>query len=123
MAAADAPYEHLPMELGPPYYTRREGITSNPYGHTEIFLIRLVLRRWPTYATTHIPTVFRQLAAASAPTEPFPWRYGRHIAPSESKSTLLHKGMGRLCWIWLVLGFQRYPYADFCLRGIISIRR
>ncbi len=27
-----------------------------------------------------------------------------------------HMGMGRLCWIWLILGWG-YPYADICLVG------
>jgi hypothetical protein len=49
MAAADARFDHLPMELRPPYYTYREEITSASYGYKEIILIRLDLRRRPTY--------------------------------------------------------------------------
>ena len=60
MAADNASYAHLPMELRPPYHTNREEIIPISSGYREVFLIRPVLHRHPTYATTHIPTVFRQ---------------------------------------------------------------
>ena len=130
MAAADAPYEHLPMELRPPCYTYREEITSASYGYNEKNLIRLVLHRPPAAHLRYclvLHTYQRHFAnhgLRRRPTEPFPWRYGPDITPIERKSTLIHKGsMGHLCWICLVLGFRRYPYTDFCLRGSANSHR
>ena len=61
MAAADAPFDHLPMELRPPYHTHRLEITLLQSNTIVVFFLRLVLRRRPTYAITQKPTISRPL--------------------------------------------------------------
>ena len=80
-----------------------------------VLLIWLVLRPRSTYATTHIATVFRQ---------PCPHRRrpmhlllpspGHRTTPFGGESSIIHMDMGRLCWIWLILGW-RYHYNDIYL--------
>jgi hypothetical protein len=74
MASAAAPHHRLPMELRSPYYTYREPIACTSFGCSDICLLRLVLRRRPTYANAHIllttPTV--TMAAADAPFDHLP---------------------------------------------------
>ena len=57
MAAADAPFDHLPTELRTLYHTHRLEITLLQSDTIAVFFPRLVLRRWPTYAPSceHIP--------------------------------------------------------------------
>jgi hypothetical protein len=57
MAAAEAPYDHLPVELRPPNRTQSLEITPNSYVYSELFLMRLVLCRGPTYAIAHNPMI------------------------------------------------------------------
>ncbi len=61
MAAADSPYQHLPMELRPPYHTHRLEITLLQSDTIVVFFLRLVLWRRPTYAITQKPTISRPL--------------------------------------------------------------
>ena len=49
MAAADAPFVHLPTELRTLYHTHRLEITLLQSDTIAVFFPRLVLRRWPTY--------------------------------------------------------------------------
>jgi hypothetical protein len=51
VAVADAQYEHLPMELWPQYCTKRVATPPASCGYTEIFFLRMVLRRLLTSAS------------------------------------------------------------------------
>ena len=72
MAAADGPYyDPLPIELRPPYYTNREQITHTSNGYSDIFLIWLVVRQQPAYASlryyTQTNDIAPTMAAAAVP--------------------------------------------------------
>ena len=71
MAAANGPYDPLPIELQPPYYTNREQITHTSNGYSDVFLIWLVLRRQPAYASlryyTQTNDIAPTMAAAAVP--------------------------------------------------------
>ena len=91
MAAADASFDHLPMELRPPYCTHRLEITLLRSDTIVIFFLPLVLRRQPTYAITQKPTISRPLWPPPMPHMTiFPWRYGHDITPRESLSHLIN---------------------------------
>ena len=62
MAAADGPYDPLPIELRPPYYTNREQITHTSNGYSDIFLRWLVVRQQPAYASLRYYTQTNDIA-------------------------------------------------------------
>ena len=99
------------MELRPPYYTNREQITHTSNGYSDIFLIRLVLRRQPAYAITHKPTISRQpWPPPPSPTQPFRQHPGHESTPNDSHSPILRYYGGRFS-IFRLVPERRSSYA------------
>ena len=104
MAVAFAQYEHLPTELWPQYCTKRVATPSASCGYTEIFFLRLVLRRLLTSASASaLFTNYMTINDAAATHDNVPWSYGHDITPRESISPLLYTTTIRLFFLRLVL--------------------
>ena len=105
------PYGSLPMQIRPRYYTHRVEMVHTSYGNNDVFLIRLVLRRWPTYANTPKPTISPPpWPPPTPPTEHFPSSYGPATEPIESYSSLPYTSIIEIVFLRLVL-FRRPSFA------------
>jgi len=102
MAAADGA---LSMEIRPQYYTHREEIVHSSYGYSDVFLIRLVLRRRPIYAISRIQRHRSNHGRRRRPlsTEHFPPSYGPDTDPIERNSSLLYTTIIQILFLPLVL--------------------